>query len=290
MSKLLSAEFVRLFKSFVFRLCLMFSAILGIFGVLMRWWDIKCNPATYAELDITYRNADGLIFAGGLYLIFVISVFISIFVGTEYSDGTIRNKLTVGHSRRNIYLSKIIVCAVADILIHILYILVVLILAELFINGTTMTMAEIISFTIVSIIAVLAITTILVLLSISNQSKAIGAVVVLLTTFIMFFATLLIGSRLEIPEYSNDKDTINSTETGEIIPDVEKNIKNPRYLRGTKRKVYEFLNDFLPLSQIYQIVLNTHDKQLHLLVIYDFLIMIVTTGAGMFIFQKKNLK
>lgn len=40
------------------------------------------------------------------------------------------------------------------------------------------------------------------------QSKAIGAVVVLLTTFIMFCAALIIGSRLEIPKYFNDKDTI----------------------------------------------------------------------------------
>ncbi|MDE7424208.1 MAG: ABC transporter permease subunit [Lachnospiraceae bacterium] len=292
MHKLLSAEFARLFRSFVFRLCLIFSAGCGIFCVFMQWWDVKRNSALYAELaelGMNY-NADNLIFAGGLYLIFVISVFISIFVGTEYSDGTIRNKLIVGHTRSNIYLSKFIVCATANIVMHLLYILVVLVFGNLLINGTTMTMMEIISFTIVSIMAILALTALLVLLSISNQSKAIGAVVLLLTTLILFFAALETGSRLVEPEYSDYYESIViDEETNKLI--TEETVEKPNHLAltGTKREIYEFLYNFLPVSQIYQIAMQNSDN-LWLIMIYDCLIMIVTTGTGIVIFQKKNLK
>lgn len=64
MNKLLSAEFMRLYKSFVFKLCLIFSAGLGIFTVIIRWLDIRKHADTYAQLSVEYLNADGLIFVG----------------------------------------------------------------------------------------------------------------------------------------------------------------------------------------------------------------------------------
>ena len=51
----------------------------------------------------------------------VAAVFISLFVGSEYSDGTIRNKLVVGHSRMRIYLANLIVCSIACVLISLAY-------------------------------------------------------------------------------------------------------------------------------------------------------------------------
>lgn len=69
MRKLLSAEFSRLLHSLVFRLCLLFSAGLAVFSTTMRWLDIRENAELYAKLSVDYRNADGLVFIGGLYLI-----------------------------------------------------------------------------------------------------------------------------------------------------------------------------------------------------------------------------
>ena len=286
MNKLLSAEFVRLFKSLIFKLGLAVSVGFGIFAVLVRWLDIKKNAEIYAQLSIEYSNADGLIFAGGVYIEFVIAVFICIFVGTEYSDGTIRNKLTVGHTRGSIYLSKLIVCAAADIMMHILYILVVLAMGKVFLDGTAMEAAQILRFTVVSTTAVLALTALLLLFSMSIQNKAAGAVVCLLSVLIMMFATMSIQQRLEAPEYYDGYSYVDE-ETGKVIT-VEKE-KNPKFLTGMKRDVYEFLNNVIPFSQLYQIAMN-NDDNLGLIAAYDCAIIVITTGAGAAVFRRKNLK
>lgn len=49
------------------------------------------------------------------------------------------------------------------------------------------------------------------------------------------------------------------------------------------------MNDFLPVSQLYQIILNISDN-LMLIIIYDCIIIIASTGIGVTIFKKKDLK
>lgn len=289
MSKLLSAEFVRLAKSLIFKLCLLFSAGLGAFSVMMRWADVKKHPAEYAQLPAEYSNADGLIFVGGLYIIFAVAVFIGIFVGTEYSDGTIRNKLFTGHTRIGIYLSKLIVCAAADVMIHVLYILVVLALGGLLLGGTSMAAQELLVCTLVSTAASLAQTSLFLLFSMSIQSKTVGSVVCLLSSLILLIATLTVYQRLEQPEYYDGYTYTVVDEYGEEIEKEVEREKNPNYLTGMHRKVYEFLNDFLPSSQIYQIMTENTDK-FGWMSVYDCAVILVTTGAGIVIFQKKNLK
>ena len=104
---------------------------------------------------------------------------------------------------------------------------------------------------------------------------------------------------------------------------MEKVISEPNsyYVGGTKRKVYIFLNDFLPTSQsikFYQNsalnveeddksenqTLNTdisadenilnmiEEKESHLwtLVLYSSINIVITTAIGLFVFQKKNIK
>ncbi len=65
--------------------------------------------------------------------------------------------------------------------------------------------------------------------------------------------------------------------------------KNTKYLSGTKREVYEFMNDFLPISQLYQVAMNVSDN-LMLIIIYDCIIIIASMGIGVTIFKKKDLK
>lgn len=110
MRKLLSANFSRLWKDKIFWICII--AMLLISGGNMlngcRQAVIMKQEGYIVELDKYYfmlAPVPGLFHA----------VFVSLFLGTEYSDGSIRNKLIVGHTRTNIYLANMIVCFTAGL-------------------------------------------------------------------------------------------------------------------------------------------------------------------------------
>ena len=90
MTKLLHAEFSRLIKTKLFWLGLLVMITVPLYGVGVRYYDF------YIAQEAVWETADGLWFVGGMYIAVVVSVFVSLFIGTEFSDGTIRNKLTVG--------------------------------------------------------------------------------------------------------------------------------------------------------------------------------------------------
>ena len=286
MSKLLRSNFARLWKSRIFWLGMLFSAGLSIFFILMRYIDIEQHQEIYANLDESYKNADELIFMGGIIIIFAAAVFIGIFVGTEYSDGTLRNKLIIGHSRSSIYISNLIVCTTAGIIMHLTYIITTILLGNLLLEDSTLTFKKILLLTLMGTAAMIAASSLLVMISMLIHSKSAGAVAILIATMVMFFASMTIFQRLSTPEY-NDAYSYIDEDTGKPVV-VEKE-KNTNYLTGTKRKVYEFLNDFIPTSQFYKSALLDSSK-LDITLIYDGIIILITTTAGIAVFRRKNLK
>lgn len=286
MSKLLRSNFARLWKSRIFWLGMLFSAGLSIFFILMRYIDIEQHQEVYANLDESYKNADELIFMGGIIIIFAAAVFIGIFVGTEYSDGTLRNKLIIGHSRSSIYISNLIVCTTAGIIMHLTYIITTILLGNLLLEDSTLTFKKILLLTLMGTAAMIAASSLLVMISMLIHSKSAGAVAILIATMVMFFASMTIFQRLSTPEY-NDAYSYIDEDTGKPVV-VEKE-KNTNYLTGTKRKVYEFLNDFIPTSQFYKSALLDSSK-LDITLIYDGIIILITTTAGIAVFRRKNLK
>lgn len=286
MSKLLRSNFARLWKSRIFWLGMLFATGLSALLVIVRSEDIKRYSEIYANQDASYRNADGLIFLGGLYLIFAAAVFIGVFVGTEYSDGTLRNKLIIGHSRSSIYISNLIVCTTAGIIMHLTYIITTILLGNLLLEDSTLTFKKILLLTLMGTAAMIAASSLLVMISMLIHSKSAGAVAILIAAIVMFMATVTIADRLSAPEYYEGYSYIDE-DTGEKI-DVERE-KNTHYPTGTKRKVYEFLNDFLPTSQLYKAASLDSSKP-DIALIYDGIILLITTTAGIAVFRRKNLK
>lgn len=58
------------------------------------------------------RIVDGtwiqLFFIYALFVPLMVSLLTALFIGTDYSDGTMRNKLIAGHVRRKIYVANLI--------------------------------------------------------------------------------------------------------------------------------------------------------------------------------------
>ena len=113
MIKLLNAGFTRLRKNKLFWLLTLFSIVLALFMIYFRYNDMKTYEDTVAveQLMFNYSTIIGI----------VMSIFTSLFLGVEYSDGAIRNKISIGHKRVNIYLSNFIVTTITSLFSFILF-------------------------------------------------------------------------------------------------------------------------------------------------------------------------
>ena len=118
MTKLLSAGFYRLFKSRVLWIMLAICVLLQVFVCVDNFRFEQKTPEGSVLLD-------DIVFSIIPALGFISSALISLLLGEEYSDGVMRNKLTVGHRRSDIYLSNLIVCTAGSFLA----------LAALFLSG-----------------------------------------------------------------------------------------------------------------------------------------------------------
>ena len=111
MRKLLSASFVRLWKDKVFWLCMLGMLGMNMFIILNGCRQANGAMADYDyTLDRYYYNEAPLV---GMFS----AIIVSMFVGIEYYEGAVRNKLAVGHTRSNIFLSNFVVCYVPGLFI-----------------------------------------------------------------------------------------------------------------------------------------------------------------------------
>ncbi len=279
MSKLLSANFSRLWKDKVFWIN---GAFILAISVISMFNNIRVEnaltieaPEHSAALDSYYFNLAPMV---GLF----IAIFVSLFLGTEYSDGTIRNKIVVGCTRRNIYLANFAVCFAAGLIFSGLWLLGGLVGIPYF--GTWIIGAK--GFLIFALIAICftgALTGIFVLISTLSTNKAVTAVVEIVLFLILLIAASYAYSILCEPEtISGVIITSNGMEMGE--PSA-----NPNYVSGAIRKFYEWIVDFLPTGQGI-LMANVEISHPVREVVYSVFIAIGTTALGISAFNKKDLK
>ncbi len=257
MNKLISAGFTRLWKDKIFWLIFIF---MFMFGAL-----VSVKTGVNAPLE-------GIFFAFSVTISIPTAVFCGMFVGTEYSDGTIRNKIIVGHSRCAVYFSNLIVNIVACILIAFSYTLAVFIVGVPRLGFFQVSAEHILFYSFVSIMMIFALTSIYTLLCLLITNKATSAVICVLVSFALFFSSITIKSRLEEIKYYESNATSNAIEQ-----------------LDTKRDLYQFLYDFVPTCQGMQIAMQMSDEP-WLLPVYSSVIIIITSGLGIFLFRRKDLK
>lgn len=285
MSRLLRADFSRLFKSLIFKLGMIFSVGFAVVMVMARYIDLKVNASTYAEYGYMIDNVDDFIFVGCFFMIFVVAVFIGIFVGTDYSDGTIRNKIMVGHKRGSIYLANYITCYAAMLIFNFTYIVTVLVFGLILYKNTTIKPEYFFVNLGFMIITSAALTALLLFFAMLINNKAAASVTLLAMAIVLWFFAMLIVTRLDTQEYYQDVYELN--EAGEIVQD--KTVRNPKYLTGVKREIYEFMEDFLPSTQYYQVLQWNIERPVRF-ILCDVGIFVVMTGAGVVAFRRKDLK
>lgn len=278
MSNLLSSEFSRLFKSKLFWAAEIF--MVGLAALLV--FTTYTSNLKYPERAACAEN---FLFADGTFTMFVIAVFVGIFVGTEYSDGTVRNKVVSGHSRAVIYFSKFIVCCVFSIVMKVSYMAVILGFGIHILGSYGGGITPYIIHTLCNFAALFAVTSVIVLISMMIQSKSTGAVTVIIFTLVCLCLATYIHAKLDQPEYYDEYAYIDEAGVIQTAPSEP----NPTYVSGTKRNVYEFIDDSFPYSQLFFIG-STEINELTFYPLYSLAVIILTTGFGILAFKQKNLK
>lgn len=275
MTKLLKANFLRLLKNRVFWLTTMFMFGLGVLIVCLRYSAIiRYNES--APLDSTLLE----------YVLFIgccSAIFSSMFLGTEYSDGTIRNKLIVGHMRSSVYLSNWIINVSAAIIMIFAFLAPYCALGVLLLDAPIASLGDMLFLICISIFTVIAYASVYNMLSMLITKKSVSAILCLILFLVLFILAGAIQFKLDAPEFIQAYDmTANGIELTAPMP-------NPKYLQPDARKIYQFFFDLLPTGQSVQLSTFTVVHP-YLMVLYSTAISVMTTAAGIFAFRKKDLK
>lgn len=276
MNKLLWANLMRLKKNRYFLIGLALTLVSGMFISIMRYVDMKQTGST--------NNLDSGFFYCVLIITIILSLFCSLFVGTDYSDGTIRNKLIIGHKRMNIYLANVLVNMFAALIMFILFAVVYMCIGVPLL-GFFQTDIKVIMFFIVTVIILLfAFASIFTMIAMINSNRSVVVGVCILSAFLLIIVGVYFCGRLDAPEKIPD---FSYELNGEA--QWESETKNPHYIEGTEREIYQFLYDFLPGGQVIQCT-SMEAKNMYMLPLYSAIIVITTTFSGVIIFKKKDIK
>ncbi len=282
MLRLLRSNITRIIKSKTFWISLSAYAIYAIIIIL------SCTPWNYetgefsAEyvlgqnygLDSQATNILSVSFPLQGLMLAVISCIIFL---PDYHNSTIKNKLVIGHTKTQIYLSNYLSVAFISFALNVVYLLFFFALAlplyashPNFSISATKILLSILDGTLMMFAYSAVIT--LVMMTSKNSFITLVATIVLLGTSILLI--MLYKDVLNVPEF------IFSPACNDYVP-------NSNYPDKSLRHFCQFMLDFFPSGQSYQLADNNPRWQIAL---YSLLMIPASTYAGTIIFNKTNIK
>ncbi len=286
MERLIFAEFKRLFKNILFNAGLLFSAIVPIWSITAEFINQRLHPEDYFRYTADDLSANRFLFENYLWLPLLMAVWMCIFIGDEYHNSTLRNKLDIGNSRISVYFSKLIVCIIGNMGILLLNFAAAYGMGS-HLLGITRTWDEILPVLESGMIATVALTAIFLFITMTAQSRSIGSVIGLTVVVLMIAITQSMKGDLAnekfVPYY------IGQNPDGTSIYDER---LNPLYIGDRLYGILDFLDRSLPTSQMngYAATMKPQSIDMHFCSTAGAVISVVFTFFGIAIFSKANLK
>ena len=277
MIKLLNAGFTRLRKNKLFWILIIFSIGLALLMIFTQYDDMK----KYGEVIKTEQPMLNYSTLVGV----VITIFTSLFLGVEYSDGAIRNKISIGLKRANVYLSNLIITTIASLFSYVLFIIIIAIVGIPIFGGITIHISNLLGLLGCIFVTIIAYSSIFTFIAMIISNKTITAIVSIMLEFgLMMVAVTHLNVITASPVIKSG--SITNAETGEM---KFTEVPNPRYPTESERKIYQTLLDINPAGQMFQIA-GRVTPNLKILPIYSLGIIVIFSGFGIILFNKKELK
>lgn len=305
MRNLLKANFSRLGRNKIFYLAILAMAGLAAF-IIWNQWDEMRRFHYIVTLDYA-------LFTVQVVFGIVAAIFVSLFVGVEYNDGTIRNKLMVGRKRTDIYLANFITCGAALAIVYTVSVAVALGLGTALLEPSAVPAKHLLIAFCMGFSPVLAYAAIYNFIAMLLSNRTYTAIAAILLAFGLMICATYVQSRLDQPEFiqqlahtaaasdavaeqvemdahtENVEAAVAVGEDGEISQMELETVPNPHFLAGAERERFQFFFDVNPSGQTIELaMLNIpHPGRVAL---YDLGIMAVFCLGGVLLFRKKDIK
>lgn len=343
MIKLLRANFSRMFKSISFIVGIILIVGIALMSVISSYISMQKYPEMYSMESFMERNEnlseeeleesmgddsdpesvvyyfkqinshESLMFNFGMYAMCIVPAIIGLFIGTDFSNGTIRNKLMVGHRRSCIYLANLITVAAGSVIIYLAGTIVSYLAGLICFKYSVLSAWKIIEFTATGAAITISTAAICTFLAMYFNSKAGGVASVMGFVILMLLAMGSIPDALNSPAVYNENSYQNSKteEVYELPQPLEKmsaeelkeygiekedmeylesmEAENPYYPRGIKRDIFEWIDKAAPGCQNLYLS-DWNDDRNGTSVFWSMFFVALSSAAGILIFRKRDLK
>ena len=281
MLKLLHANFYRLRKNKVF-IGIIIITIIASFVILFNTYQGNITNEKYnmqkTPIDRTYTIYINVIS-------FLIAVFVSIFVGSDYDNGTIRNKIIVGHSRKNIYLSNLIVSIIVGLVLEIIYLTIISIVGIPLIGKIQMNILDFLYIILDMIFLIIVFSSIFNFISMLCSNVTLSTVGSLLLILIMYVFCMSISG---IAYSTKELKIQDFDENGNL---VTKYLEDENYPGDFKKNLCKTIINILPTGQAMELSeVNIDINEIKIYPLYSLGVIIIINILGIYLFSKKELK
>lgn len=252
----------------------LFAALALALPILGYWNFIKYDEVSFFE---------DRFFVLTPILPFVLGGLIPILVGTEYDWGTIRNKLTVGHRRSEVYFSTLLASLASAFLIFAIYTILYTALGLFILDKMTIPLKAFLMYMVASLLVTASVVSISVAISYYTSSRALSIIVTLAVLVVLIMIGNYALSSLEEPEMISNSITIVDGEMKSVDP-----YPNPRYIPEGARWKWEVLSNLLLGGQVSQITsLGGDPIKISICALIG---VAISTITGFIFFNRKEIK
>lgn len=298
MTDLLKARLLKYFRSPLFRIAAVVSLLSGIHeGIYCTFFKDEVGNVLNCPTDDM----------GMLTAIWALIVLVAMCGGREFSDGTIRNKIAVGHTKTSIFLTEIAVASVMACIIYLLNIVPTAIGGWFFLGAIPVSSAVkwfVDLFLVFELMGILAVSVTYLI-----AKRAVGVVAAFMLHFALYIMVGLTSGYYdninEPKEYVGTSDYIHEDGT---VEEVETVFTNNYYIEGFPQTLVQIEHTINPMYGLHDTAQYGYiiDQSLaddatikegqHRARLLNFNICkmtgwcILTLGVGMYLFRKKDLK
>lgn len=275
MYNLLDAGFNRLKKNKLFWSIIVMSVFTAFFVLYNNYKCVLPENAKLEDLFIKYVMIIG----------FLIAVFVSLFVGIEHENGTIKNQIIAGHSRTKIYLSNLVISIVGALAFQVVYMLVVLFIGVPMIGGIKIPIGNFMYLLFTTVMTIVAYSAFFNFISMLCSNITVSAVFCVVSVIVMFFMVFNLSAMAESEEFYENT-VLNMR--GEIVG--TEMIRNDSYPGDFMKEFSKSIMYIFPTGTASKLVNYGDFNDVKVLPMYSFVTVVVLSAVGVYVFNRKDLK